>query len=136
MVIGEYGEYSIGNNGVIYFKNIFDGPLEKGLYLLECKNCIQIRTEAQYRILMDTLKARAQKNGLEEDIKIYNSVIYNSKFLPFSKRGRISLGAELVNARRLYGTDIVERCESCVRIWSPEMFEYMKNTSKVIKSRR
>lgn len=136
MGIGEYREYVVNKNREVYIKPFFDEAISSKLYMLVVNDCIQIRTEEQHKALLETLKYKVVTTDSVDDKKRYDWVRFYSKSLNLIGNEKINLGRELVFSRQISGTVIVEKCCDCVKIWHPKIFEYMKNTSKVRKTRR
>lgn len=138
----EFKEHSLSRN-CIYLKSIINIETDDILYVLSTKNYIEIRTRSQQEALLNKIIRLIQSNIGDEEKNKYEKLEYKvrnySKPVKVTSKGSINLGSSVAGYYGLSsdGKVIIEKCNDCIRLWNPNMFNiYYDNLANNGKRRK
>lgn len=138
----DYKEHSLSRN-CIYLKSIINIETDDILYVLSTKNYIEIRTQSQQEALLNKITRLVQSNIDDEEKNKYEKLDYKvrnySKAVKVTSKGSINLGSSVAGYYGLSSESkiIIEKCNDCIRLWHPNMFNiYYDNLANNGKRRK
>ena len=135
MKVGEYRIIKIENN--VRLKQLMGIETDDFIYALFKNSCIELRTKAQYELLLRGLDNKIKTSNEVEKYKKYRAYVMGySRVLKLYENYSVHFGFDIINRYNLKDGAIIEKCSDCIKLWNLDIFRIKQNEDNNKKYRR